>query len=263
MRLRAFRRAVALVIALALCVFHYWSIRIHGPLSMVRRALWLQSAARRILGALGIKSEVRGTPPSQGLVVANHLSYLDIVILSSAMPCFFVAKAEIDRWPFFGKAARTGGTIFIDRNSRASTARVAKEIAERLPLPVPVLLFPEGTSTDGSKVLRFHSSLFDPATRAGALVTASSVRYVLHDGKAERDLCWYDDSLFLSHIWKALGTSGFSAEVVFGESRVYSNRRVAADVTHDEIVAMRAALETAQPVISSQAAGNVVTLTVP
>jgi 1-acyl-sn-glycerol-3-phosphate acyltransferase len=243
MRLRAFRRAVALVFALALCVIHYWSIRIRGPLTLARRALWLQSAALGILRALGINSEVRGKAPTRGLVVANHLSYLDIVILSSAMPCFFVAKMEIDRWPFFGKAARTGGTIFIDRNSRSSTAAVAKAIATRLPLPVPVLLFPEGTSTNGSQVLRFHPSLFEPATASGAPITAASIRYVLHDGKAERDLCWYDDSLFLHHIWKALGTSGFSAEVIFGEPREYPDRRTAAHVTHDEVVAMRARMD--------------------
>ena len=96
------------------------------------------------------------------LVVANHLSYLDIVILSAAMPCFFVAKAEIDKWPYFGKAARVGGTMFIDRSSLASAERVAAMIGERLKLPVPVLFFPEGTSTDGT-MLRFHSQ----AIRAG------------------------------------------------------------------------------------------------
>jgi lyso-ornithine lipid O-acyltransferase len=265
MRLRAFRRAVALVFSLAFCVIHYWLIRMRGPLSLVRRARWMQSAALGVQAALGIRSEVRGNPPSHGLVVANHLSYLDVVIFSSVMPCFFVAKVEIDRWPFFGEAARTGGTIFIDRSCSASTTEVANEIAKRLALPVPVLVFPEGTSTDGSRVLRFHSSLFDPVTAAGAQITAASIRYVLHDGKAERDLCWYDDSLFLPHLWKALCTSGFSAEVIFREPRVYPDRRTAADVTHDEIVAMRAGLETAQPVASllaaGNAAGNVETLT--
>jgi 1-acyl-sn-glycerol-3-phosphate acyltransferase len=192
---------------------------------------------------------VYGIPPSHGLVVGNHLSYLDVVILGAAMPCCIVSKIEIARWPFFGWAARRGGTIFIDRSSRASTAEVAKKISERLSVPVPILVFPEGTSTDGSVVLRFHSSLFDPVTVAGAPITAVSIRYVFHDGNAERDLCWFDDSLFLPHIWKALGASGFCAQVIFGESRIYPDRRTAADVTHDEIVAMRAGgVEAAVPV---------------
>ena len=72
------------------------------------------------MAGVGIHYRVEGTPPTHGLVVANHLSYLDILILSAAMPCFFVAKMEIGGWPFFGKAARVGGTIFLDRVSLAS-----------------------------------------------------------------------------------------------------------------------------------------------
>ena len=239
MSLRALRRAVALVFALAMCIVAYWMMRIRGQLTLVERALWLHGAATRVLRALGIQSTIQGRPPAQGLVVANHLSYLDIVIISAAMPCFFVSKAEVDRWPYFGKAARTGGTIFINRKSRTSTVEVVRQIAERLPLAVPVLLFPEGTSSDGSGVLHFHSSLFEPAIAARAQVTAASVRYVLADGSAERDLCWFDDTLFLPHLWKALGAGGFSAEVTFGEPRTYPDRRVAAQATHDEVAANR------------------------
>jgi 1-acyl-sn-glycerol-3-phosphate acyltransferase len=182
---------------------------------------------------------VHGQPPSQGLVVSNHLSYLDIVIISSVMPCFFVSKSEIQRWPYFGEAARSGGTIFIDRKSRASTADVVAQIGQRLTLPIPVLLFPEGTSSDGAQVLRFHSSLFEPAVAAGACITTAAVRYGLEAGRQERDLCWFDDTAFLAHLWKTLGAAGFSAEVTFGEPRQYPDRRTAADATHDGVVAMR------------------------
>ena len=102
-----------------------------------------------------------------------------------------------------------------------------------------MLFFPEGTSTDGSPLLRFHSRLFEPAIMAGAPVTAAAVRYVLEDGAEERDLCWFGDEAFLPHLWKALGTAGFSAEVRFGEPQVYPHRRAAADQTHAEITAMR------------------------
>jgi 1-acyl-sn-glycerol-3-phosphate acyltransferase len=175
-------------------------------------------------------------------VVSNHLSYLDIVIISSVMPCFFVSKSEIRRWPYFGEAARTGGTIFIDRKSRASTVEVGVQIGERLKLPIPVLLFPEGTSTDGAQVLRFHSSLFEPAVAAGASIAAAAVRYGLEGRRQERDLCWFDDTAFLPHLWKTLGAEGFSAVVTFGEPRQYPDRRTAADATHDEVVGMRAGL---------------------
>jgi 1-acyl-sn-glycerol-3-phosphate acyltransferase len=194
-----------------------------------------------MLKSLGIEYTVEGVPPTHGLVVSNHLSYIDILIFSAAMPCFFVAKMEIVGWPFFGKAARSGGTIFVDRSSLASALTVAEQMTERLklPIPIPVLLFPEGTSTDGSQVIRFHSRLIDPATSLGVPITTACVRYVLHDGMEERELCWYGDETFVNHLWKVLGVTGYVAEVQFGEPRVYTDRRVAADETHDEISAMR------------------------
>ena len=192
-----------------------------------------------MLKALNIRLQVEGEPPGRGLVVANHLSYLDIVLLSAAMPCFFVAKAEIDRWPYFGRAARSGGTIFVDRSSLESAMSVAEQIAERLSLPIPVLLFPEGTSTDGAQVLRFHSRLIDPATAVGAPITAVAIRYAIEGGVQERELCWYGDDEFLTHLWKLLGVAGFSASLRFGKPRIYTDRRVAADSTHAEITAMR------------------------
>ena len=240
MRLRALRRAVALAFSLAGCVVDYWWTRIRGGLTLIDRAQWLHRSCRRVLRAFGISVTANGVAPGHGLVVSNHLSHLDIMILSATMPCFFVAKAEIGRWPYFGRAARTGATIFIDRKSRASTVEASRLISERLRLPVPVMLFPEGTSTDGSSVLRFHSSLFEPAVAAAAPITAIAVRYVLNDGTSERELCWFDDALFLPHLWKVLGVSGFSAEVAFGEPRVYVERRAAAQITHDEVEAMRA-----------------------
>lgn len=230
---------MALVLTLAAFIVRYWFGRLRGPYTLERRALWMQGCALLAMRSMGIHSRVHGQPPTHGLVVANHLSYLDIVILSAAMPCFFVAKMEIDAWPFFGKAARSGGTIFLDRASRASANSVASQMTQRLQMPIPVLLFPEGTSTDGSQVLPFHSRLIHPATEAGALITAASIRYVIEDGTPERELCWFGNVLFLPHLWKTLGTAGFSAEVRFGEPRVYPDRRKAAEATHAEIVAMR------------------------
>ena len=236
---RSIRRAVALVFALALCIVRYWLLRLRGPITMERRSLWVQQAARGILAGVGIRYRVEGQPPTHGLVVANHLSYLDPVIISAAMPCFVVAKMEMGGWPFFGKAARSGGTIFLDRSSLASAMSVADQMTERLKLPIPVLLFPEGTSTDGRQVLPFHPRLIDPATTAGVQITAATIRYIIEDGTPEQELCWYGDESFLTHLFKTLGVPGFSARVRFGQPRVYSDRRAAADATQAEITAMR------------------------
>jgi 1-acyl-sn-glycerol-3-phosphate acyltransferase len=236
---RAVRRAVALGLTLALCVMRFWLGHLRGRMTLERRAKWMRDSARMVMRSMGLELRVEGTPPTHGMVIANHLSYLDIVFLSAPMPCFFVAKAEIDRWPFFGKAARTGGTIFLDRASRASANAVARIITERLALPVPILLFPEGTTTDGTQMLPFRTRLIDPVTKAGAPITAASIRYVLEDGTPESELCWYGDAAFLPHLWKVLGSAGFHVEVRFGEPRVYPDRRMAADVTQAEIAAMR------------------------
>ena len=237
MTLRRIRRAVALVVEILLCIIRFWLLRLKGPLTLERRALWSQGCAR----TLNIAYKVEGRPATQGLVVANHLSYTDVLVLSAEMPCFFVAKMEIGNWPFFGRAARSGGTIFVDRGSSESAKSVAEQMKERLMLsiPIPVLLFPEGTSTDGSGVIRFHSRLIDPATSLGVPITAAAIRYTIHDGTPERELCWYGDETFVNHLWKVLGVGGFEAVVQFGEPHVYTDRRAAADATHDEISAMR------------------------
>ena len=238
MTLRILRRAVALAFELITSIVRYWLMRFRGPLTLERRARWVQQTCIRVLRSMEIRCQVEGPIPARGLVVSNHLSYLDIVVLSAAMPCFFVAKTEIGAWPYFGRAAQVGGTLFIDRNSLASAQRVADTISERLQLPIPVLFFPEATSTDGT-MLRFHSRLFEPAVAAGAPITAASIRYVASDGIPERELCWFGDDSFGTHLLKTLKIPEFHAQLRFGEPRTYSHRRIAADETFEEIAAMR------------------------
>lgn len=239
MSLRAARRAVTLAVALIYSLFCFWRLRLSGRDTLELRAQWQHEAALRVMRAFGIHLRVTGTLPQGGLLVANHLSYLDIVTFSGALPVFMVSKVEIGSWPFFGTLARAGGALFVDRSSRASAEDTTKLIAERLRGSVPVLFFPEGTSTDGSKVLRFHSRFFIPAVDAGLPVTAAMVRYIPEDGSPESTLCWFGDTDFLPHLLKNLGGSDFSVEIEFGEARIYENRRVAAQGTHAEVVAMR------------------------
>lgn len=230
---------MALAGALTLCMIRLGLARLSGPLTPDRRALWLQSACRGVIASLGIHFRVQGHVPSRGLVVSNHLSYLDILIYSSAMPCVFVSKIEVNQWPYFGRAARAGGTLFIDRSSRASAAAVATQMVDRLRHQVPVLVFPEGTSTDGTQVLKFHSTLFQPAVVAAAPVTPAAVRYIIEGGVPESELCWFGDAPFLGHLWKALDTPGFSAVIRFGEPATYPDRRTAASETHKQVAVMR------------------------
>jgi 1-acyl-sn-glycerol-3-phosphate acyltransferase len=236
---RAIRRAVALVFALLLSIVRYWLLRMRGPISLERRAKWGQQTARLILTCVGIRLRVVGNPPKQGLVVSNHLSIIDVLILSADMPCFFVAKIEVGGFSYFGRAARACGTIFLDRSSLESAMSVADQMIERFKLQIPVLLFPEGTSTDGVQLLPFHPRLIDPATSTGTQITTATIRYVLKGGRPEKVLCWWGDESFGAHLLKILGVAGFTAMVRFGEPRTYPDRRAAADATRDEIAAFR------------------------
>ena len=110
--------------------------------------------------------------PSSGLLVSNHLSYLDIVVLSSIRPCVFVAKRDVARWPLFGWLAHAAGTIFVDRERRFSTEFV-NGIHEAIAAGLPVVLFPEGTSSDGSTVLPFKSALLESAVQLRSPVAAA------------------------------------------------------------------------------------------
>jgi lyso-ornithine lipid O-acyltransferase len=238
---RRVRRAVALVFALSICAVRFYWLRLLGRATLERRALWLQESSRRVVRRLGMTVHVDGRQPARGLVVSNHLGYLDILVLNAAMPCFFVAKKEIEGWPFFGKAAREGGSIFIDRKTMRSARLAADEIAGRLKTAVPVLLFPEGTSTDGAQVLRFRTLLVEPATTAGAPITAASVSYEIEGGAEEREACFFGGATFVPHVWKVLGLGRIHAKVRFGEPRIYADRRTAAEHTHAEVAGMREA----------------------
>lgn len=199
----------------------------------------MQSAARAVLASLEVDVQVEGIPPRRGLLVANHLSYFDIAVLSTVVPCCFVARADVRHWPLFGALARWGGTIFLDRASMASASATAAEMSARLELEIPVVLFPEGTSTDGSEVLRFRSRLFQPATELGVPVTAAAIGYSVGKNIAEREVCFYGDQALVSHLWTVLRLPRFVARVRFGEAQRYGDARVAAFQTHDEVTALR------------------------
>jgi 1-acyl-sn-glycerol-3-phosphate acyltransferase len=240
--LRAVRRGVTLGLALLYCFSRSLIGRLVRPDTMERRAQWQHESGILVMRILGIRLTVKGPLPQGGLLVANHLSYLDIMIFSTALPVYLVSKIQISRWPFFGTLARAGGALFVDRSSRVSAEATTLQIADRLRSPVPVLFFPEGTSTDGTHLIPFHSRFYTPAVEAGIPVTAAAIRYIPEDGSPESELCWYGDDVFLTHVWKVLGASNFAAEVQFGEPRIYTDRRSATDATYDEIEAMRSSV---------------------
>jgi lyso-ornithine lipid O-acyltransferase len=215
----------------------------HGrALNLRHRAEWLHSACGSIVRRLSMGVSASGSFPTGGLVVSNHLSYLDILFYASLRPCIFVSKSEVLSWPLFGILARCGGTIFIERSRTHGVDEPAREIAAALTLGVPVILFPEGTSTDGSTVLPFRTSLFQPAIATQAPIHSAAIGYSLADG-VESDLCYYGDITFLPHLLRMLTRNGIEVRISFeNEAHFYSDRKTAAKAAWQDIVSLREAV---------------------
>ena len=122
------------------------------------RALWLQRTTRRVGRIFQLEIQSAGAIPARGLLVCNHVSYVDILVLVSLAPAVFVAKREVKSWPVMGLLAQLSGTVFIDRQRRTHVGEVNDEIQSALDDGALVVVFPEGTSSDGRTVLPFKSS---------------------------------------------------------------------------------------------------------
>jgi lyso-ornithine lipid O-acyltransferase len=166
----------------------------------------------------------RGAPLADGpaLLVANHASWLDIVVLSAIGPLAFVAKSEVAGWPFFGTLARLQRTVFVARRA-SRTAQHRDEIADRLAAGDRLVLFAEGTSSDGNRVLPFKSGLFAAAEREIAgrptAVQPISIAYTHMDGiplgrRHRHYYAWYGDMALLPHLWRVLQQRRARIEVI-------------------------------------------------
>lgn len=208
--------------------------------SETRRIEWLHRSCKMVLRRLRFDISVHGNPPDRGLIVSNHLSYLDILFFGAAAPCVFVAKAEVRSWPLLGLLAALGGTVFVDRKSALSAAKAAARIERFLTAGNLVLIFPEGTSSDGTSVLRFYASLFEPAVRSGVPVTAAAIGYSAGAGSVEKDLCYYGDISFAPHLLATLQLPDVLATMQFeAPGQVYGDRKRAAALTRDAVEELR------------------------
>jgi 1-acyl-sn-glycerol-3-phosphate acyltransferase len=223
-KLRAFFRGLAnfgrfswIVVSSSLdYVFHIW---LRGKSSSVtERARWLQYWSSRTLADLNIRVHRHGVPPADGMLVCNHLSYLDIVVLAAAQPMVFVAKSEVRRWPVLGRLARCGGTLFVRRDRRADVKKNNDALAAVVNAGVVLGLFPEGTSSNGRQVLPFHSSMFEPAVASRWRVSAAWIGYSLPGGAVEEAVCYWGDMTFLPHFLRLLAREKIEATVAYASS---------------------------------------------
>lgn len=186
--------------------------------------LWARAVAR----VIGLRAHVLGELGSGPcLLVANHLSYVDVVLLAALRPCTFVAKSEIARWPVLGFLARTMGTLFVERENKRGLPRSRAQMERALAAGRTLVLFPEGTSTCGATVLPFHSALLAPAVELGLAVRHATLRYRTAPGErpAEQTVCWWGEMTFAAHLFELLRLPGFEAELELGSQALFDTDR--------------------------------------
>ncbi|HEY6169970.1 MAG TPA: lysophospholipid acyltransferase family protein [Verrucomicrobiae bacterium] len=204
------------------------------------RATWLQSSSRRVLRVFRIEIRFDGHIPSKGLLVCNHLSYLDILVLAAIVPCLFVAKQEVKYWPVFGWFAKLAGTVFVQRERRTQAGRTVDEIETVLQTAALVVLFPEGTSSDGQTVLPFKSSLLEPAVRQAHPLSAGLIQYALGDGDVGEEVCYWKDMTLVPHLINLCSKRTVQASVSFKQLREgNADRKQLARQLHAEVLRMK------------------------
>lgn len=215
------RALVRLLLACVHLLRGYWTVRMRfGALSAPQRAGAVEQWARQMLRIMGIELLVHGVPPSAGptLLVANHISWLDILVLHAARHCRFVSKAEVRHWPLIGVAATGAGTLYVERESRRDALRVVHHMVEALRAGDVLAVFPEGTTGDGAGLLPFHANLFQAALSAPASVTPLALRFIdTRTGVRSLAPAYVGDDSLVGSVWRTLSAAHVRAEVSFGE----------------------------------------------
>ena len=218
-------RAAVILAAFLIVTFFLMPVQWLGLILRLPYARSFPHAYHRFVARLfGLHIRVIGTPAQGALLVANHTGWLDIVIFSAVMPLSFIAKSEVAGWPFFGTLARLQRTVFVARERRSQTGVARDVIRVRLLEGDTLVLFAEGTSSDGNRVLPFKSALLGAAEAeiAGKHVTVQPVStaytgvHGIPMGRENRPLfAWYGDMELVPHLWEALKAGPLDVVVEF------------------------------------------------
>jgi 1-acyl-sn-glycerol-3-phosphate acyltransferase len=202
-------------------VFHWWSAA--------------------LMPLLGVRVDWQGPAPATPfLLVSNHLSYLDIMVLGSRLPAAFIAKAEVRRWPVVGHLCRSVDTLFVDRARKGDLLRVLEHARAELERGRGIVFFPEGTTSDGSGLLPFRASLLDLPASLAMPVWAAALRYETGAGDppARDAVCWWGNEPFAPHLWRMLALGRIEATVkVAPEPVVAGERKELAAILQREVAA--------------------------
>ena len=198
-----------------------WVAAVRLPrLQPVAQSAQVQVWSLALLGHIGIALEVRGQPPLLGpvLLVANHISCLDIPVMHAARHCRFVSKSDIKDWPLVGTLATAAGTLYIERSSRRDALRMVHLMRDALLAGEVLAVFPEGTTGDGLSMLPFHANLLQAALSANAKAQPVGLRFIdKASGQPSLAPSYVGDVTLLGSIWRTLLAPPMVAVVHYGE----------------------------------------------
>jgi 1-acyl-sn-glycerol-3-phosphate acyltransferase len=212
---------------IAQVLYGYWTIRTTFPkLNDAQQARYVEVWARGMLAIIGIEVRVKGHP-AQGpvLMAANHISWLDILVMHAACHCRFVAKSEIRNWPLVGVLTTGGGSLYIERGSNRDAMRVVHQMAEALQQGQVLAVFPEGGTGDGVTLLPFHANLLQAAISAGAPIQPIALQFL--DAQTQLTSlapCYRDTDTLISSLWRTLCAPPLLAQVRYGDKQVAAGR---------------------------------------
>ena len=200
-----------------------WVVTLRFPrMSQEQQYIRVQAWSQQLLACAGISLRVQGTPPVRGpvMLVANHISWLDITVMHAALHCRFVSKADVKHWPVIGTLATACGTLYVERESRRDAMRVVHHMAESLRAGDILAVFPEGTTGDGVSLLPFHANLLQSAISTDSPLQPVALSFADAATGARSDAPRYvgDDSL-VGSVWRTLCAPPIDAVLVFGDAQ--------------------------------------------
>ncbi len=222
-----------------------WTIQMHFPkLPQAERDARVNAWSGQMLKIVGIELVINGSPPDEGpvLLVANHISWLDIVVMHASRHCRFVSKSDIKKWPLVATMANGAGTMYLERESRRDAHRVVSQMAERLRAGDILAVFPEGTTGDGITLKPFHANLIQAAIEAPAPVQPVALKFLdAASGQPSFAPSYVDEETLVGSIWRTLTAPRLVAVVTFGELHVHKGqtRRLWAEALREDIEQLR------------------------
>jgi lyso-ornithine lipid O-acyltransferase len=247
---RFWKSLVRFVQLTAIFVFGALDIAIKRPATREQRAEWLHQFAGYPLRAMGIAWKVDGVFPESGVIVSNHIGYLDIVVLATQHRCVFVSNDALARVPLLGWIATMAGTVFVAPGSGGSANRAKVPLREAAAAGLPIILFPEGTTSDGSTVLEFRGGALASLLEAGQKVTAAYISYSFNQNNGtgisiENDVAfWGDDAHLFRHMFGLVSLRGIEVNIRIADKPIdfvatFHERKLAAAEARAAVLNLR------------------------